>query len=92
MESQVDECYPSTGAIVKTPMSFRTEQRSVIKYCANAGMTPTDTFKFMERDPNRKVSRTIVFDWYRLYKDDREELENSSKVGRPTLSDRMFML
>ena len=51
-------------------------------------MTPTDTFKFMERDPNRKVSRTIVFDWYRLFKDDREELENSSKVDRPTLSDR----
>ena len=50
MESQVGDCYPSTGAIVKTPTSFRTEQRSVIKYCANAEMTPTDTFKFMERD------------------------------------------
>ena len=74
MESQVDDCYTSSGAIVKTPMSFRTEQRSVIKYCANAGITFTDTFKFMERDPNRKVSRTIVFDWNRLFKDDREEL------------------
>ena len=60
MESQVNDCYPSTGAIIKTPTSFRTEQR----YCTNAEMTPTDTFKFVELDPNKKGSRTIVFDWY----------------------------
>ncbi len=43
----------------------RTEQRTVIKFCAKAGMTPTDTLKFMSSgDTSRKCSRSLVFKWH----------------------------
>lgn len=70
---------------VKSPTSCeRTEQRAVIKFCVTAGMTPTDTWKFM--NPNgsaQKVSRTVVFDWHRRFKDGRGAISDDPRSGRP---------
>ena len=63
-------------------------QCSVTKICANAGIIPSETFKFMKRDPNKRECRKIVFNRHRWFKDGREELEDSSRVCRPTFSDR----
>ena len=62
----------------------RTEQRAVIKFCAMSGMTPTDTWKFMnQKEGVRNCSRTIVFDWHKRFRDGQTEITDSARSGRP---------
>ena len=62
----------------------RTEQRSVIKFCVKAGMTPTETWKFLNPiNGGSTCSRTIVFDWHKKFRDGREEISDNRRSGRP---------
>ena len=71
----------------KASTSNRTEQRAVIKFCTQAGMTPTDTYKFLQRDKTRKVCRTIVFEWHDRFSKGRADLGGNFRSGRPSYSD-----
>jgi len=71
----------------KASTSNRTEQRAVIKFCAQAGMTPTDTYKFLQRDKTRKVCRTIVFEWHDRFSKGQADLGDNIRSGRPSYSD-----
>ena len=65
--------------------SDRTEQRAVIKFCVKAGMTPTDTWKFMNpKDSAEKVSRSLVFKWHKRLIDGRENISDDVRSGRPS--------
>ena len=56
----------------KVKSEDRTEQRSVIKFCVGAGMTPTETWKFISKlEKARKGSRSILFDWHKRFSDGR---------------------
>jgi len=50
-------------------------------------MTPTDTYKFLQRDKTRKVCRTIVFEWHDRFFKGRTDLGDNIRSGRPSYSD-----
>lgn len=61
------------------------EQRCVIKFCVNANMTPTDTFKFIQRGKhNEGVSRSLVFAWHKKFREGLEDVSDKPRSGRPS--------
>ncbi|XP_045156837.2 protein GVQW3-like [Mercenaria mercenaria] len=69
-----------------TPLEL-TEQRVVITFCVKAGMTSTDTCKFMNTgECVQKVSRSLVFDWHKRFKEGREDIKDNARIGRPKLA------
>ena len=72
----------------KRTLTERFEQRAVIKFCANSGMTPTETWKFFSSNSSvKKCSRTIVFDWHKRFRDGRVDISDDLRSGRPRISD-----
>ena len=64
--------------------TFPTEQRAVIKHCANMGMTPTDTFKFVQSDKSKpSCSRALVFRWHKRFTEGVDDIGNMKRSGRP---------
>ncbi|XP_060601264.1 protein GVQW3-like [Ruditapes philippinarum] len=62
----------------------RTEQRVVIQLCAMSGMTPTDTWKFLnQKEGVHNCSRTLVFDWHKSFREGQTEITDSARSGRP---------
>ena len=60
------------------------EQRCVIKFCANANMTPTDTLKFIQRgNQHTDVSRSLVFAWHKKFRDGLDDVFDKPRSGRP---------
>lgn len=49
----------------KTPTLNRTDQRTIIKHSVFVGMTPRDTYKFMQMNNKITVCRTVVLDWHK---------------------------
>lgn len=77
----------NTGAKTTTS-DVRTEQRAVIKFCTNTGMTPSDTYKFMARaSGEHKACRSLVYKWHRRFTDGRTTIEDDSRCGRPSFKD-----
>ena len=64
--------------------TFRTEQRAIIKHCVHIGMTPTDTFKFEQRDKSKQsCSRALVFRWHKRFSEGFEDIGDMKRSGRP---------
>lgn len=60
------------------------EQRCVIKFCVNAKMTPTDTLKFIRQAKGHTgVSRSLVFEWHKKFRDGLEDVYDKPRSGRP---------
>ncbi|XP_060584390.1 histone-lysine N-methyltransferase SETMAR-like [Ruditapes philippinarum] len=69
----------------------RTEQRAVIKFCAMSGMTPTDTWKFLnQKEGVHNCSRTLVFDWHKRFREGQTEITDSARSGRPGNDQRLI--
>ena len=67
--------------------TFRTEQRAVIKHCASMGMTPTDTFKFVQSDKSKpSCSRALVFRWHKRFTEGVDDIGNMKRSGRPKVT------
>lgn len=61
----------------------RLEIRSVIKFCQQLGETPTNTYKkIITAKGKDSVSRTLVFDWHRRFKNGEESIEDRDGRGR----------
>ena len=61
----------------------RVEQRTVIKFCYESGMTPLDTLKQVKQvESHRNVSRALV---YKLFSRFREGKPAQEPMGRPPL-------
>lgn len=57
----------------KKRFSEKAEQRTVIKFCAGIGKTPTATHKFLKQSEiHKNVSRSIVFKWHKIFRRKRE--------------------
>lgn len=69
-------------------VTLRTELRGVIKFCSGAGMTPTDTYKFISKAPSTvKCSRSLVFKWHQRFSTGDSSLEDRSRSGRRKITD-----
>jgi hypothetical protein len=60
------------------------EQSSNIKFCFKTGKTATETFQLIKQAyGDNAIFRTRVFEWYAIFRNDRENLEDE-RSGRPT--------
>jgi len=65
------------------------EQRANIKFCFKLGKTFTETFELLKKVYGDDcLSRTRVFELYKLFQDGREALEDDPKVGWPKNKNR----
>jgi hypothetical protein len=49
-----------------------------------SGMTPTDTWKFLnQKEGVHNCSRTLVFDWHKRFREGQTEITDSARSGRP---------
>ena len=63
------------------------EQRAVIKFCGSSGVTPKETRKlFSDNDSGKMCSRTIVFDWHKLFRVGRSDTNVVFWSGKPCIS------
>lgn len=60
------------------------EQRANIKFCFKIGKSFTETHQLMKQVYGDDcLSRTSVFEWYKRFKDGREDLNDDEHTGRP---------
>jgi hypothetical protein len=61
------------------------EQDANIKFCFKTGKPAIETFQLIKQAyGNNALSCTRVFKWYARFRDDRENLEDDERSGRPT--------
>ncbi|XP_076273927.1 uncharacterized protein LOC143204886 [Rhynchophorus ferrugineus] len=68
-------------------MSEKLQQRNCIKFCFKKGFSASRTYTFVKQSfGDDALSRARVFDWYRLFKEGRERVEDDKRPGRPSTS------
>ena len=68
-------------------MQKNIEQRYAIKFCVKLNKSATETFDSLtEAYGDATLSRTVVFNWHKAFKEGRENVENDPRSGRPTSS------
>lgn len=68
-------------------MSDYIGQRYCIKFCVKNGFSPTETFKMLEKCfGDECISRTTFFDWHKLFREGREQVEDETRAPKPSTS------
>lgn len=68
-------------------MSDYIGQRYCIKFCVKNGFSPTETFKMLEKCfGDECISRTTFFDWHKLFREGREQVEDVTRAPKPSTS------
>jgi transposase len=63
------------------------EQQINIKFCVKLGKTPTETYEMLQTVyGDEALSRSSVFEWFKPFKDGRENLQIDPRSGRPSIS------
>ena len=63
------------------------EQQINLKFLVRLGKTPTEALKLLQEVyGNDAMSRTRLFEWHRRFKEEREEVEDDHKSGKPSTS------
>jgi transposase len=63
------------------------EQRVNIKFCVKLGKTPTETYGMLQTAyGDEALGRSTVFDWFRRFKEGREDLQDDPRRGRASTS------
>jgi hypothetical protein len=63
------------------------EQKVDIKFCVKLGTTPTETYEMLQTVyGDEALSRSSVFEWFKLFEDGRENLQDDPRSGRPSTS------
>jgi transposase len=66
-------------------MDFSMEQQLAIKFCFKAGKSVTETLQMVNAAyGNQALSCSNVFLWYGQFCDEREDIEDDPRSGRPT--------
>ena len=73
-------CLSSVGI----KLSANVEQRVNIKFIAKLGKSATETYNLTEVYGDQCLSRTQVFEWFKKFKEGREDVGNDSKSGCPS--------
>lgn len=72
-------------SIRSVPSKEKAEQRAVIKCCAGIGNTLTETHKFLKQlEKHKNVSRSSVYKWHKRFSDERENLMDDVRDGKPS--------
>ena len=73
--------------LVTFAMQENIEQRYAIKFCVKRNKSATETFASLtEAYGDVTLSRTMVFKWHKAFKEDRENVEDDPRSGRPITS------
>lgn len=68
-------------------MSDSIEQRICIKFCLRNDISATEMLKMLQKAYGEQaLSKTRVYDWYKMFKEGREQVEDRERAGRPTAS------
>ena len=68
-------------------MSEIIQQRSAIKFCFLNGINAAETLKMLEKAyGDRALPKSTTYDWYKLFKEGRERVEDEERLGRPSTS------
>jgi hypothetical protein len=63
------------------------EQRVNIEFCVKLGETPTETNEMLQIVyGDEALSCSSVFEWFKLFKDGREDLQDDARSERPSAS------
>jgi transposase len=63
------------------------EQRVNIKFCVKVGKTPAETYEMLQNVyGDESSSRSSVFEWFKRFKDGREDHQDDPRSGRPSTS------
>lgn len=66
-------------------MERTVEQRYAVKFCFKLGKSASETFELIKQAyGDDALSRTRVFEWYKMFKEGREVVEDEHRAGRPT--------
>ena len=64
-----------------------TEQRICIKFCVKNGFKCSEVLEMLFKAfGENAMSKTTVYEWYKRYKEGREDVEDNAKSGRPSTS------
>jgi transposase len=62
-------------------------QRMNTKFAFKLGKTPIETYEMLQTVcGDEALSRSCVFDWFKRFKDGREDLQDDPRSGRPSAS------
>ncbi|CAC5366267.1 unnamed protein product [Mytilus coruscus] len=84
-KSRFEALNPESASLKKRKFTEKVEQWAVIKFCVDIGKTPTETHKFLKQsEKHSKVSRSLVSKWHKRFGDERDNLEDDEREGRPS--------
>ena len=68
-------------------VNVKVEQRVNVKFCVKLGKSATETYDLLKKVYGDEcLSRTQVFDWFKRFKEEREEIGDDERPGRPSTS------
>ncbi|XP_055326361.1 protein GVQW3-like [Sitodiplosis mosellana] len=68
-------------------MSEIIQQRSAIKFCFLNGISAAETLRMLQKAyGDQAPSKTTTFDWYKMFKEGRQRVEDEERPGRPSTS------
>ena len=70
-------------------LNANVEQRVNVKFCAKLGKSATETYDMLKKVYGDEcLSRTQVFEWFKRFKEGREEIGDDQRPSRPSASKR----
>jgi len=68
-------------------MDNNTEQCACIKFCFKIGKNASETFELIKLAfGDVSLSRCVIFDWFKRFKEGRISIEDDHRSGRPSTS------
>jgi hypothetical protein len=68
-------------------LSVNVEQRVNVRFCVELGKSATETYDLLKKVYGDEcLSRTQVFEWFKRFKEGREEIGDDQRPGRPSTS------
>jgi len=68
-------------------LSVNVEQRVSVKFCVKLGKSTTEMYNLLKKVyGNECLSRIQVFEWFRRFKEGREEIRDDQRPGHPSTS------
>jgi len=67
-------------------LSVHVEQRISVKFCVKLGKFATETYDLLKVYGDQCLSPTHVFEWFKRFKEGREEIGDDQHPGHPSTS------
>jgi len=67
-------------------LSINVERRVDVKFCVKLGKSATETYDLLKVYGDDSLSRSQVFEWFKMFEEGREEIGDDQRPGRPSTS------